>query len=101
MELTREGVRFSSEEIQKYLPLLRRAFPKGSPFDLERQDMSKRLHEEDESGLMDGTSPLCEILDDFYERAIKRLSESNGNQNLNRSQFMVFVLNVDEDQLGN
>ena len=72
MELTGEGVRFSAEEIQKYMPLLRRAFPKGSPIDLERQDMSKRLHEEDESGLMDGTSPLCDVLDDFYARAERR-----------------------------
>jgi hypothetical protein len=99
MELTREGVRFSPEEIRKYMPLLRRAFPKGSLFDLERQDMSKRLHEEDESGLMDGTSPLREILDDFYERAKKRLSESNDDQNLNRSQFMFFAMHVDDDQL--
>jgi hypothetical protein len=100
MELTREGVRFSSEEIQKYIPMLRRVFPKELPFDLERQYLSKKLHEEDESKVMDGTSPLCDILDEFYERARCRLSELSDDSGVDRKEFMFFAMNVDEDQLG-
>lgn len=100
MELTREGARFSSEEIQKNMPVLRRVFPKGSPFDLERKYLSKRLHEEDESKLMDGTSPLCDVLDEFYGRAERRLSEVNDDPSLDRKELMFFAMNVDEDQLG-
>lgn len=98
MELTREGVRFSPEEIQTNMPILRRVFPKGSPFDLERQYLSKKLHEEDESKIMDGTSPLCDILDKFYERARIRLSELFDDSSLDRKEFMFFAMHVDKSQ---